>query len=191
MRSRILASLGFGFIALSVELPAAVSLADTDAAEGSTETNPTAEPPKAEATVAPTARPPAKATVPSKPAVVACKCAPAPSPVYVEDWGRLADLTRSDPLMLEQAEFWRDRRDTARWVLGTGLVLGGGAAALGTLDHLTNDGWSTASKWSVAGGVGVAVVSVFLHWAFSPDRDDLLTAINHWNIRHPDLLLAP
>ena len=77
------------------------------------------------------------------------------------------------------------------WVLGAGLFLGGGAAALGTLDRLTTDGWTTASKWSVTAGVGVAVVSVLSYWAFAPDRDDLLTVINHWNIRHPDMLLAP
>jgi len=182
-----------GLIALAVQIPAAVALAETAAGVDSTETkNETAEPP-ADAPVVPAAAKPAgKATVAAKPAAaVACNCSPSHAPLYVEDWGRLAALTRSDPLVFEQAEFWRNRHDTSRWLLGAGVFLGGGAALLGMLDRLSNDTWSTTSKWSVPGGLGVVVTSLFLNWAFSPDRDDLLTVINHWNIRHPDLQLAP
>ena len=113
------------------------------------------------------------------------------APVYIEDWGRLAALTQSDPLVFSKAEFWARRREQANWVLGTGLILGGGAAALGTMDWLTTGEWSRTVKWSIAGGVGVALVSLLADLAFAPDRDDLLTVINQWNLRHPDRLLAP
>jgi hypothetical protein len=76
-------------------------------------------------------------------------------------------------------------------VLGAGLILGGGAAALGTVDRLSTGSWSNTSKWTTAGGVGVALFSLLLNWAFAPDRDDLLTTVNYWNLRHPDLRLAP
>jgi hypothetical protein len=76
-------------------------------------------------------------------------------------------------------------------VLGTGLILGGGAAALGTMDRLSTGSWSNTSKWSTAGGIGVALLSLLANWAFAPDRDDLLTVINHWNLRHRDPQLAP
>jgi hypothetical protein len=176
-----------GLVVLAVQLPAAISLAETDTAVGATDTkNDLADPAKAEASVLPVVEPPEKPAAPAKPAAATCNRCPSHSPLYVEDWGRLVALTRS-----EKAEFWRNRQETSRWVLGTGLFLGGGAAALGTLDRLTTDGWTTASKWSVTAGVGVAVVSVLSYWAFAPDRDDLLTVINHWNIRHPDMLLAP
>jgi hypothetical protein len=35
------------------------------------------------------------------------------------------------------------------------------------------------------------MVAVLMNWAFAPDRDDRLTVINHWNLRHPDQVLAP
>jgi hypothetical protein len=134
---------------------------------------------------------PAAAPTVAAPSSVAPSCTPVYAPVYIEDWGRLAALTQSDPLVFSKAEFWAKRREQANWVLGTGLILGGGAAALGTLDRLTTDAWSNTSKWSIAGGVGAALVSFLAYLAYSPDGDDLLTVINQWNLRHPDRLLAP
>jgi hypothetical protein len=185
------ASVILGLLAFAVPLSANIARADTEAAVGSTETkSEMAEIPKADANAV-AAKPVAKDPAAPRPAAAACSCEPVHAAVYVEDWGRLADLTRSDPMVFEKAEFWRSRQDTSRWVLGTGVILGGGAAALGTFTRLTSDSWSRSSKWCVAGGLGTALVSLLLNWAFSPDRDDLLTVINHWNIRHPDLLLAP
>lgn len=128
----------------------------------------------------------------SQPAtVVAPTYNPTRPPVYIEDWGRLAELTQADPQIFEKAEFWAKQHDNARVVLASGIILGGGAIALGTVDRLTSDQWTETTKWSVAGGVGAIVLSLFTAWAFSPDRDDLLTVINHWNLRHPDRPLAP
>jgi hypothetical protein len=110
--------------------------------------------------------------------------------VYIEDWGRLAALTQSDSLISPRAEFWARRREQANWVLGAGLILGGGAFALGTVDGLVTGEWSRPAKWQTA-GVGAALVSFLAYLAFSPDRDDLLTILNQWNLRHPDRLLAP
>jgi len=134
---------------------------------------------------------PAAVPTVAAPASVAPSCTPLYAPVYIEDWGRLAALTQSDSLISPRAEFWARRREQANWVLGAGLILGGGAAALGTLDRLTTDAWSNTSKWSIAGGVGAALVSFLAYLAYSPDQDDLLTILNQWNLRHPDRLLAP
>jgi hypothetical protein len=56
---------------------------------------------------------------------------------------------------------------------------------------LTNDSLSTANKWEFGGGAVVLVTSVLAWWLMSPDRDDFLTVINHWNLRHHDRPLAP
>lgn len=133
-------------------------------------------------------KPPFIAVAPVK---VAPACKPTPLPVYIEDWGRLADLTREDSEVFPRAEFWAKRHEQTSWILGGGMILGGGAAALGISDRLTDDGWSRRAKWSIVGGVGVALVSAFVYWAFDPDRDDLVTVINQWNFRHPDRPLAP
>ena len=125
------------------------------------------------------------------PPSIAPSCTPVYAPVYIEDWGRLAALTQTDPLVLSKAEFWARRREQANWVLGTGLILGGGAVALGSMDWLTTGELSRTVKWSMVGGLGLALVSFLADWAFAPDRDDLLTVINQWNLRHPDRLLAP
>jgi hypothetical protein len=124
-------------------------------------------------------------------AAAAVNCPAAVVPVYIEDWARLAALTESDSVIFPKAEFWARRREQANWVLGTGLILGVGATTLGTMNALATDSWSNTSKWTTAGGVGVALVSLLLDWAYAPDRDDLMTVINHWNLRHPDRLLAP
>lgn len=134
---------------------------------------------------------PAAAPTVAAPPSVASSCPPAYAPVYIEDWGRLAALTQSDPLIYPRAEFWARRREQSNWVLGAGLIVGGGAAALGTLNRLTTDAWSNTSKWSIVGGVGAALVSFLAYLAYSPDQDDLLTILNQWNLRHPDRRLAP
>ena len=131
------------------------------------------------------------APIPSTTANAAANCKPAPLPVYIENWGRLAELTQSDPVVFPKAEFWARRREHTDWIVGSGLILGGGAIVLGTVDRLTNDAWSKTAKWMVAGGVGVELVSIFVAWAFGPDRDDLLTVINQWNLHHSDHPLAP
>jgi hypothetical protein len=133
---------------------------------------------------------PAKKVVPHT-STAAPNCPLAPAPVYIEDWARLAALTESDGVVFPKAEFWARRQEQANWVLDTGLILGGGAAVLGTADWLSTGSWSSTSKWTTAGGVGVAVGSLLLNWAFAPDRDDLVTIINYWNLRHPDRRLAP
>jgi hypothetical protein len=138
----------------------------------------------------PTSNEPAKKVVPPT-STAAPNCPLAPAPVYIEDWARLAALTESDSVVFPKAEFWATRREQANWVLGIGLILGGGAAVLGTVDRLSTGAWSNTSKWTTAGGVGVALVSLLLNWAFAPDRDDFVTIINQWNLRHPDRRLAP
>ena len=125
------------------------------------------------------------------PASAAPSCPPAYVPVYIEDWGRLARLTQTDPLIAPKADFWAARQVQANWVVGTGLILGGGAVALGTMEWLTTGELSRTVKSSMVGGVGAALVSFLAYLAFAPDRDDLLTVINQWNLRHPDLRLAP
>jgi hypothetical protein len=109
----------------------------------------------------------------------------------VADWGRLAELTRTDALVYSHAEFWAARRQSTDWVLALGIAVGGGVAALGTITWLIDDGWSKNNKRMTVGGLTVAALSLFANWAFAPDRDDLATVINQWNLRHPDRTLAP
>ena len=73
----------------------------------------------------------------------------------------------------------------------SGLLIGGGLILAGTLDRLSNDCWTDGSKWTVFSGVSVAAVTLLISWALAPERDDLLTVINHWNLRHPERPLAP
>ena len=119
-----------------------------------------------------------------------CKCAMPALPLFVEDWGRLAHVTQPDRVVFEKADFWRDRQASSRWLLA-GAILGGGAAGLATVDRLGNGTWTDTNKWGLAGGVALAAVSALAYLAFSPDRDDRLTVINQWNLRHPDRPLAP
>lgn len=183
-----------GLVALAVLIPASSSLADTDATQSpAAGKNQPEETQKEDATVAPKAKPVEKTTLPAKPAAAAvCNCGPArpPLPLYVEDWARLADLTQADPVVFSKADFWRSRQDTSRWLFA-GVILGGGAAALASFDRLGTGRWTDTNKWMLAGGLSAAVLSVLTYWAFAPDRDDLLTVINHWNLRHPDQTLAP
>ena len=112
-------------------------------------------------------------------------------PTYVENWDSLAELTRSDRVVFPQVDFWISRRSYAFWELGSVSLLGGGVAAFGLFDRLANDHWTNMTKWSVAGGLSVAIVSLVVAWAISPDRNDFLNVINQWNLRHPDQPLAP
>ena len=194
MNHRSLVQTVSGLVALAVLIPTSRSLADTDATESpAAGKNQAEENQKADAPVAPKAKLVEKTTLPAKPAAAAlCNCGPPrpPLPMYVEDWGRLADLTLSDPVVFSKADFWRNRQDTSRWLFA-GVILGGGAAALATFDRLGTGSWTDANKWMLAGGLSAAVLSLLAHWAFAPDRDDRLTVINHWNLRHPDQPLAP
>jgi hypothetical protein len=183
-----------GLVALAVLIPASISLADTDAMQSpAAGKNQAEESQKEDATIAPKTTSVAKPTSLAKSAAaVATNCGPArpPLPLYVDDWGRLADLTLSDPVVFSKADFWRNRQDTSRWLFA-GVILGGGAAALATFDRLGTGSWTDTNKWMLAGGLSAAVLSLLAQWAFAPDRDDLLTVINHWNLRHPDQPLAP
>jgi hypothetical protein len=80
--------------------------------------------------------------------------------------------------------------ESSRWLL-VGAFLGGGAVTLATIDRLGNENWTDTNKWGLAGGLALAAVSTLAYLAFSPDRDDRLTVINHWNLRHPGRPLAP
>lgn len=125
-----------------------------------------------------------------KTVVAAASARPKP-PVYVADWARLAELTRSDSLLSSQAEGFARRNDTFRVLSTGGTALGGIAALLGAFDAVSAGSWSDFDKWSVATGVAVAAVSLFAAWVRESDHDDFLTLINQWNLRHPDQVLAP
>ncbi len=118
-------------------------------------------------------------------------CPSAAIPVYVDTWGRLADLTAYDAKVGEQARFWARRHDGIATFVAAGTIIGGGAILLGTVNRLTNDSFSTANKWEIGGGAVVMLASALAWWLVSPDRDDFLTVINHWNLRHRDRPLAP
>ena len=112
-------------------------------------------------------------------------------PTYVEDWDRLAELTRSDRVVSAQVDYWVSRRSYVAWELGGVSVTGGSVAAVGVFGRLANDHWTNVTKWSVAGGLCATIVSVAVAWAISPDRNDLLDVINQWNLRHPAQPMAP
>jgi hypothetical protein len=116
---------------------------------------------------------------------------PAPLPVYIENWARLAEFTKSDRVVFAQADRWATRRWYAGSDLGALFLLGSGVAAIGTFDRLATNHWTNTSKWTLATGLSVAIVALITAWAILPDRDDFLTVINQWNARHPDRPLAP
>jgi hypothetical protein len=112
-------------------------------------------------------------------------------PVYVESWPRLAELTQSDPVVFARADHWASRWSTT---VGTALELlglSGAVAAFGTVDRLARDHWTNTAKWTVAGGLSVAIATLITAWAISPGRDEFLEVINQWNLRNPDHPLAP
>jgi len=167
-----------------------VSFADTDTPSSAQETAATKP-----ADQQPSAKPaPSEAANPSpKPTVkLACPSCPAPRPpVYVADWARLAALTQSDSLIFPQVDGSAQRHDLVHTLTVGGVVLGGIAAMTGGFHAVSADEWSKFDKWSVVGGVSLTAVSVFIAWAMEPDRDDFLTLINHWNLRHPQQVLSP
>jgi len=144
---------------------------------------------------------PAEATKPSEapvartkahPPVVSCPaCAPPKTVVYVSDWERLAELTRSDSLIAGQADALAGRNQTVRDVAVGGVVLGGATAFLGAFHALSSDHWSRFDKGSVTVGAAVGALSLFISWLSDHNRDELYRLINQWNLRHPDQLLAP
>ena len=178
-RSFVLTAASLVFLALVS--PISVVLADEPATEAPTSVPTPASPKQVEKT-------PLIAIAPIK---VAPVCKPAPLPAYIENWDRLADLTREDSEVFPRAEFWAKRHEVTSSIRAGGLIVGGGAFALGVSAWLTDDDLSRRAKWSMVGGIGVELVSAFVYWAFDPDRDDLLTVINQWNFHHPDRPLAP
>ena len=169
------------------------SFAEDEAARATQEptTKPAAESPTANAPEQPAAK--SEATLPAKPALkaVAQRCPATLPPVYVADWARLAALTQADPLIFSQVDGFAQRHDVVHTLSLGGLVLGGAAAVAGGFHAVAADGWSKFDKWSLAGGLGLAAVSLFLGWAMEPDRDDFFTLMNQWNLRHPQQVLAP
>jgi len=118
-------------------------------------------------------------------------CPKARIPVYIVDWGRLAELTASDEEVAPISKFWADRHDGTSRIQAAGTIIGTGSILFGTVNRLTTDSWTDMNKWTIAGGAAVLLVSALTSYLFAPDRDDFLTVINHWNLRHPDRPLAP
>jgi hypothetical protein len=137
------------------------------------------------------AKPVEKAVSKPKAPVAAVACIQAKPPVYVADWARLAELTQSDSLIFAQVDAHARRHETARQLVYVGAVVGVAAAVFGTFRGLSNQGWNNADRWTVGAGLGLAAVSLLTAWAVNPDQDDFLTLMNHWNLRHPDLVMAP
>jgi hypothetical protein len=190
-RAAILASLGF-FCTLTLALPAS---AEPDATKNPNPPAATNSPtdsvsqPKAAVTI--DLKPAEKTVSKPKPTVETTGCSQPKPPVYVADWARLAELTQSDSLIFPQADTYASRHEVVRHISRAGLVLGAASIAIGTFRRLSDEEWTNTSKWAVGTGIGLAVVTLFASWAIDPDRDDFLTLINHWNLRHPDLVMAP
>jgi hypothetical protein len=136
-------------------------------------------------------KPAEKSVAKAKPPVTTVACTQPKPPVYVADWVRLAELSRSDSLILDQVDVYASRHETARHVAIVGSAVGVAVALVGTLRGLFGNGWTDGNKGTLLGGGGLTVVSLLAGWAINPDRDDFLTLINHWNLRHPDLVMAP
>jgi hypothetical protein len=180
-----------------------LAFAGTDAANQIPEpaaTKPAAEPEPAKPAEAakPMAAAPkavqADATKPAaKPAakLASSSCAQSLPPVYVADWARLAALTQSDSQIFAEVDGFAQRHDVVRNITVAGVVLGGIATMVGGFHAVSADEWTKFDRWSVAGGLSLTAVSLFIAWAMEPDRDDFYTLINQWNLRHPQQVLAP
>lgn len=122
-----------------------------------------------------------------------CACVPVrpPVPVFVEDLARLAELTKSDPLVFERAHHLARREESSRRVAGAGLILGLGTLGLGTMRRLHDGHWGTGSAATFISGGVVTIAALLAAWAISPDRDDRMQVINAWNQRHPQSVLWP
>jgi len=122
-----------------------------------------------------------------------CACVPVqpPLPVFVDDAARLAELTRSDPLVSEQADQLASRRTAAKNVAGVGAILGLGTLGLGAIMRLNEGHWTTGNAATAISGGVLTVAALLLGWAMWPDRQDRLDVINAWNQRHPQDVLWP
>jgi hypothetical protein len=116
---------------------------------------------------------------------------PHPVTLYIRDWEHLADVTRPDALVFNQADSLASRYTASRQIATSGLLVGGTAAAAGTISRLTTDHWTGLTKWSVTGGLSLVIVSLVTAWLVAPDRADLVSVVNDWNQVHPDRPLAP
>lgn len=154
---------------------------------------PSAEKPAAESEVAKPAEETPKAVAAARPGpkLTFPSCAEPLPPVFVADWARLAALTQADAQIFHEVDGFAQRHDVVRNVMVAGVVLGGIAAMIGGFHAVSADGWTEFDKWSVAGGLSLTAVSLFIAWAMEPDRDDFYTLINQWNLRHPQQVLAP
>ncbi len=189
----------FAFLTFAVHPAFAAPVISGSSAE-SPQTPAADEPPRAPAAApAPTQHGGAPASEPPQP-VPAAMASPRPlrpicpvhlAPVYVASWPRLEALTQSDALIFPQVESLARRQDAARTLAVGGVAVGGIATLVGTFHALGQDSWSRFDKWSVASGGILAATTLFLAWAIEPDRDELYTLINQWNLRHPQQELAP
>jgi len=122
-----------------------------------------------------------------------CACVPVefPIPVFVDDPIRLAELTRSDPLVFEQADRLASRKSAGRNVAGAGVVLGLGTLGIGTMMRLHDAHWRAGNAATFISGGVLTIASILVAWAIWPDRDDRMDVINTWNQRHPQSVLWP
>lgn len=169
-------------LAFLVVMTGRLAFADAETA------SPTPEPAASRPAAEPEATKPVAKVTPK----LACpSCPQALPPVYVADWARLAALTQSDSQIFGEVDSFAGRHDVVRNITVAGVVLGGIATMVGGFHAVSADEWTKFDKWSVAGGLSVTAVSLFIAWAMEPDRDDFYTLINQWNLRHPQQVLAP
>jgi hypothetical protein len=112
-------------------------------------------------------------------------------PMFVEDWGHLAELTKSDPDVFARAELMGRRQSGASLLAHLGIGVGLGMIGLGAADRAASGEWSNGMNWLVIAGAAAAVISGITAWNYAPDRGDMANAVNLWNRRHPDKPLAP
>jgi hypothetical protein len=157
-------------------------------------------PPVSAATAPPVSPSPAGYKIaPEKPApatiakAAECACVPVPPPllVFVENPRRLAEITKSDPLVSEQAYHLARREESSRRVAGAGVILGLGTLGIGATMRLHDGHWSAGSAAAFISSGVLTIAAVLVAWAMWPDRDDRLQVINAWNRRHPQDVLWP
>jgi hypothetical protein len=135
----------------------------------------------------PAAKQPARPPAAERPA----KKAPPRMPIFVADYGHLAELTRSDPEIFERAQLMERRQSGASLIAHLGIGMGVGMFGLLMIDRVASGEWRKGPEWAAIGGAIVAVVSALIAWNYAPDRGDMVDAVNLWNLRHPDKPLAP
>ena len=139
---------------------------------------PAAPPPRVEAPLP---------TTPAKPSV----SPPHPVILYIQDWGHLAEVTRSDEQIFSRVADLTDRESASRQIAVVAFLVGGSVATVATVSRLSTDHWTDSTKWSVAAGVSGAIVGWAIAWLVAPAHSDLVSVVNEWNQRHPDRPLAP